>query len=67
MSKLTLFQNDKFGNIRVFIRNEEFWFVAKDISDILKYSETNAMTKRLDSESHIRQIGGYEYEINFNK
>ena len=53
MSKLTLFQNDKFGNIRVFIRNEEFWFVAKDISDILKYSETNAMTKRLDSDEVI--------------
>jgi len=53
VSKLTLFQNDKFGNIRVFIRNEEFWFVAKDISDILKYSETNAMTKRLDSDEII--------------
>ena len=53
MNKLTLFQNDKFGNIRVFIRNEEFWFVAKDISDILKYSETNAMTKRLDSDEII--------------
>jgi len=53
MNNLTLFKNERFGEVRVFVRNDEFWFVAKDIADILNYSETNAMTKRLDSDEII--------------
>ncbi len=30
--------------------HENIWFVAKDIADILQYSETNAMLKRVDNE-----------------
>lgn len=53
MNSITLFKNEKFGNVRIFIKDGEPWFVAKDIADILKYSETNAMTKRLDSDEVI--------------
>ncbi|WP_076193337.1 MULTISPECIES: Bro-N domain-containing protein [Paenibacillus] len=35
------------------IINNESWFVAKDICDILGYSETNALIKRLDNEDFI--------------
>lgn len=52
-NKLQLFKNDQFGDVRVIIKNDEPWFVAKDISEKLGYSETNAMTKRLDEDEFI--------------
>ncbi|NHI75220.1 phage repressor protein/antirepressor Ant [Lactococcus petauri] len=45
-------QNFNFNNLQVrtvLIENEP-WFVAKDVADILEYSETAQMTRRLDSE-----------------
>lgn len=47
---LKLFENNEFGSIRILILDGEYWFVAKDVSVALGYSETNAMTRRLDSE-----------------
>ena len=47
---LKLFENNDFGSIRILILDDEYWFVAKDVSVALGYSETNAMTRRLDSE-----------------
>jgi len=44
------FTKDLFGEIRVVGIKGEPWFVAKDIADILGYSETNRMTSRLDSD-----------------
>ncbi|MCC4119888.1 phage antirepressor [Lactococcus lactis] len=48
-------QNFNFNNLRVrtiLIENEP-WFVAKDVADILEYSDTQAMTRRLDKEDII--------------
>ncbi len=45
-------QNFSFNNLQVrtvLIENEP-WFVAKDVADILEYSDTQAMTRRLDDE-----------------
>lgn len=45
-------QNFNFNNLQVrtvLIENEP-WFVAKDVADILEYSETAQMTRRLDKE-----------------
>lgn len=45
-------QNFNFNNLQVrtvLIENEP-WFVAKDVADILEYSDTQAMTRRLDKE-----------------
>jgi len=45
-------QNFNFNNLQVrtvLIENEP-WFVAKDVADILEYSDTQAMTRRLDAE-----------------
>lgn len=53
MNTLQVFKNTEFGQIRIIEKNGEPWFVAKDVSDILGYSETNAITKRLDSEDFI--------------
>ena len=49
-NKIEKFLNDNFGEVRCIKINEEIWFVAKDVSDSLNYSETNAMTKKIDDE-----------------
>lgn len=36
--------------VRMIEKENEPWFVGKDVADILGYSETNAMTRRLDDE-----------------
>ena len=45
-------QNFNFNNlqVRTVLIESEPWFVAKDVADILEYSETAQMTRRLDSE-----------------
>lgn len=52
MNELTVF-NFKNQQIRTTEINGEIYFVAKDISDILEYSETNRMTSRLDEDEFI--------------
>ena len=53
MDKLQIFKNSEFGEVRTVIIENEPWFVAKDVADALEYSETNAMTRRLDDEDVI--------------
>lgn len=45
-------QNFNFNNllVRTVLIDGEPWFVAKDVADILEYSDTQAMTRRLDKE-----------------
>lgn len=49
MSELSTFNFNMFP-CRVIDINNEPWFVAKDIADILEYSETAMMTRRLDDD-----------------
>jgi prophage antirepressor-like protein len=53
MNQLQIFKNSEFGEVRTVIIENEPWFVAKDVADALQYSETNAMTRRLDDEDVI--------------
>nr|MDD5271380.1 BRO family protein [Methylovulum sp.] len=40
--------------------NGDAWFIAKDVADILDYSDPFEMTKKLDDdEVQIRQIAGF--------
>lgn len=41
------------SNVRTVIIDNELYFVGKDVADVLGYSETYAMTKRLDEEDFI--------------
>jgi prophage antirepressor-like protein len=50
---LVIFENEEFGKLTVLDRDGEPWFVAKDIADILGYSETSSMTKRLDDDEKV--------------
>lgn len=45
-------QNFNFNNlpVRTVLIDDEPWFVGKDVADILEYSDTQAMTRRLDFE-----------------
>ncbi|ANT43333.1 antirepressor [Lactococcus phage 98104] len=45
-------QNFNFNNlpVRTVLIDDEPWFVGKDVADILEYSDTQAMTRRLDDE-----------------
>ncbi|CEN27962.1 phage antirepressor [Pseudolactococcus piscium] len=45
-------QNFNFSGqeVRIITINNDPWFVAKDVADILGYSDTQAMTRRLDDE-----------------
>lgn len=40
MNELKIFENEEFGEIRTIIKDNEPWFVGKDIADILGYSNT---------------------------
>lgn len=53
MNDLQIFKNEQFGEVRTIIKEGQPWFVAKDISNILGYSETNRMTSRLDEDESI--------------
>ena len=49
MSELQIF-NFEDNEVRTQIIDDEPWFVGKDVSDVLGYSKTNAMTRRLNDE-----------------
>jgi len=48
--KIQVFKNNELGNVRTMVKDGDPWFVAKDIADILGYTGTNAMTRRLDDD-----------------
>lgn len=48
--ELKVFNNQEFGEIRTLNIDNEPWFVAKDISDFLNYSDASAMTRHLDED-----------------
>lgn len=53
MDDLRIFSSEEFGEVRAVTINSEPYFVAKDIAEKLGYSETNALTKRLDEDEFI--------------
>ncbi len=53
MHQLSVFKFEEAAEIRVIKINDEPWFVAKDIAEILGYSETAMMTRRLDGDETI--------------
>lgn len=48
--KIEIFENDKFGEIRVIDRNGEAWFVAKDICDCLALGNMHSSLSSLDTD-----------------
>ena len=52
-NQIEIFKNNELGEVRTLLIDSEPYFVAKDVAEILGYSETNALTKRLDSDEFI--------------
>ena len=53
-NELKVFENVEFGKIKVVELNDDIWFVAKDIAEILEYSETSKMLRRLDDDEMLK-------------
>ena len=52
-NQIEIFKNNELGEVRTLLIDSEPYFVTKDVAEILGYSETNALTKRLDSDEFI--------------
>lgn len=51
MENLVTFENNKFGKVRVLVREDgEIFFVAKDVASALGYSKLDAMYRRLRTQ-----------------
>lgn len=49
-NKVNTFLNEMFGEVRTIIKNDQLWFVAQDIAQILEYKNTADMIKNLDTK-----------------
>ena len=51
MNNLQVFKNNTFGNLRVVQKDNQTWFVAKDVTDILGYQNgSRDALHRLDED-----------------
>ncbi|HYF75445.1 MAG TPA: BRO family protein [Candidatus Nitrosocosmicus sp.] len=50
MNEIQIFRNKSFNDIRVIMRGNEPWFVAKDIAETLGYATPQKMYSRLDAD-----------------
>lgn len=65
MNDLQIFKNDEFGAIRVIELNNEPWFAAIDVCNILEIKNTTDAIKRLDEDEVTRfNLGGLSGETN---
>jgi len=49
-NEIKTFEHEKFGKVRTIQIKGEPWVVAKDVAEILGYSDTQAMTRSLDED-----------------
>lgn len=52
-NEIQIFNYEGVAEVRAVIRDGEPWFVAKDVADILEFSETTAMTRHLDDDEKV--------------
>jgi len=65
MENLKIFENQEFGKIRSVMVNNEPYFVAKDVCEILEIKNTTDSIKRLDDDEVTRfNLGGLVGEVN---
>lgn len=55
MNDLQIFKNEEFGEVRVFEKDGQPWFVGKDVAETLEYKETHkAISRHVDSEDRTK-------------
>lgn len=53
-NKIRVFENQEFGKVRTVVINDEPWFVGKDVTSILGYTNASkALTDHVDSEDKL--------------
>lgn len=61
-NKLQIFKNEEFGAVRVIEIDNEPWFVAKDIAEVLGYANQNRdILRHIDEEDRI-MVDGTQYQ-----
>lgn len=60
MNDMQIFQNNKFGQVRIIDRCGQPWFVAKDVAACIDYKDVSTMCK-LCREKDLSIINGKEY------
>lgn len=51
MNAMTVFRDERFGEVRTVTLNGEPWFVGKDVASVLGYRDTSdALKKHVDTE-----------------
>lgn len=50
MNELQIFKNNQFGNVRIVMKEQEPWFVAKDICNCLEINNSRQALIRLDDD-----------------
>lgn len=67
MEKLQVFDNEKFGSIRTIIKDDEVWFVGKDVAEALGYSNTpKAIRDHVDEDDKLTErivLSGQNREV----
>lgn len=54
MNDLMVFENEELGTVRSILQNDETWFVAKDVTDILGYTnQSKALIDHVDEEDKL--------------
>ena len=51
MNNLQIFNNNEFGNLRVVQKDNQTWFVAKDVCECLGLSNSRKALSRLDNDA----------------
>lgn len=71
MNELQVFNNAMFGNVRIFLEDNEPWFVAKDVCDCLAISKHRDAISRLDADERgslkVDTLGGKQEMATVNE
>lgn len=71
MNELQIFNNAMFGNVRIFLEDNEPWFVAKDVCECLAISKHRDAISRLDDDERgslkVDTLGGKQEMATVNE
>ena len=66
MNNLQIFRNEEFGQVRTIKSNNNIWFAAKDVCEILELTNTTVAIQNLDPDEVTKLNLGSQYgETNF--
>ena len=56
-NQMKIFENEMFGSVRTIEKDNNVWFVGKDVAEILGYSNTSkAIADHVDNEDKVNNV-----------